>query len=511
MTTGHEGGCLVLFEENMEAQNKELEGRVVSVLKSRKIKLWLSPYDSDDELEMLSGRLSETMGEKVDTQLLRDLRQHALSKLAAKRRLVNIRVRDVVASFDCATLGRDVRAALAAACGMEQDRCSAVIARGRRLRDEQSLEAQGWVSSGSTPLRALLSIRSTEDEMSRLANAAERVAGDFDLSSVQGSAFWIDSETKKHLVVGLLLAAKGRSLLEEEDEAERALCHLVKADQAFCRCPEALSRRVENIGLLQLDICRAYALLGDPTAVDDAEHRLAQAEAALSRRLDANFVEISIAAAKTGRKVPPQLVPVMRLRLLRGVAIAARGGNGSRDLEDASALAAALQVDEEHLEQLLLLGASSRAEAVAALRRAEGDLQKAASSIVEGASQKTSTRKAAAVVDAKALDRLRELMPQADLEQLVSALMRNHNDLQKAFLDQTSNQSPSTQQQQQQQPQQTQGSGDEDEYRRARDIVQKELLGSVDDEDASSYAVDGCSLDLERLLLGRWAAGVGLF
>jgi len=47
--------------------------------------------------------------------------------------------------------------------------------------------------------------------------------------------------------------------------------------------------RLANFGLLQLDVCCAYAAAGDAGAVGDAEMRLSAARAALLERFDARY------------------------------------------------------------------------------------------------------------------------------------------------------------------------------------------------------------------------------
>lgn len=66
-----------------------------------------------------------------------------------------------------------------------------------------------------------------------------------------------------------------------------------------------------------------------------------------------------------------------RLWLLRGIASHCRGDAARADLERAALFVTALRVDEDAVHSLLLLGAT-RVQAVAALRRAEGHADKAA-------------------------------------------------------------------------------------------------------------------------------------
>ena len=102
-----------------------LEERVVARLREAKIKLWLEPYDDDDDAVTA---LAVDFAAALDADAavvaaeLRKLRQHALEKLAAKRR------RTICGSgvggpfevvLDGSTSGDDARAVLAAAGGHE--------------------------------------------------------------------------------------------------------------------------------------------------------------------------------------------------------------------------------------------------------------------------------------------------------------------------------------------------------------------------------------------------------
>lgn len=521
-----------------EGTPPSIEEEVVRLLKAEKIKLWEAPYNmearsdvAERALLQLCHKLCKALVPEYEASevesTVRLLRERSVRKLSLKR-VVTISARaaskggaSAMGAFDCGTPGHEARRAMALALGVSTERLR-LIARGKSLRDDLTLESQGWGRDSErrgAPLRALAitsceqSSTTTISEEDRLASAVRRVVTDFDLSSIDGSRLSVAFETKTNLVTGLALAAKGRELLDTEC-AERALGFLAKAEESFACCPTDLIRRVDNVGLVQLDMCRAYALLGDAGALEDAEVRLAQAQAALCRKLDARFVAVALEAARAGRKVPPQLIPVARHRLLRAIALTARRADASADFRDARDLLQALTVDPGHLNTLLLLGAS-RSEAVAALRRAEGDVQAAAAAVLDQ-HKPNAERAQAEIVNARALDRLRAISPQTPMEDLATALIRNDNDVQAAFDELTQAPSTTIGHSTTRPPQQSASSSSDiprdrrarterdEEYRTARDLVNRELRGSLNSA-PPDHVLDGCDLDLEYILLARWA------
>ena len=203
---------------------------------------------------------------------------------------------------------------------------------------------------------------------------------------------------------------------------------------------------VDNFGFLQLDLCRAYAFLGDGACLDDAERRLAAAERSLARRFDDRYEGRGVAAARAGRKIPAAFVPLARCKVLRALAAACRGADASALAADGACLLAALRHDAAALAPLEALGAS-RAAALAALRRAEGDAAKAAAAILDAADRRGAKRKEAPIVagggatsdgsfvDARALDRLGRECPGVAFEERLAALKRCDNNWSAAAAD----------------------------------------------------------------------------
>jgi len=290
--------------------------------------------------------------------------------------------------------------------------------------------------------------------VARIREAAEQLTaegfGDFELTDAStGRLVPMADGARQALVVAIALHARGRAHLLEEgaDAASNALEFLVEADHSFERCraqgAEQLLNQLANYGQLQLDICWAYALLGDSDHLPDAEARLAKAESMISRQVDKNFLALAEVRADQGQKITPEAIPSVRLWLLRGIARRLRGDLGAAtDLHRARVFLVALRVDDESVATLLSLGAS-RVQAVAALRRAQGNIDSAAASILSSMSQRKKAaqdreqqRKFGNSKDGQYVDpdRVLQLTAMGIREELaVAALKRTNNEINEAF------------------------------------------------------------------------------
>eukprot|EP00449_Zooxanthella_nutricula_P043281 CAMPEP_0198607214 /NCGR_PEP_ID=MMETSP1462-20131121/155284_1 /TAXON_ID=1333877 /ORGANISM="Brandtodinium nutriculum, Strain RCC3387" /LENGTH=764 /DNA_ID=CAMNT_0044339021 /DNA_START=84 /DNA_END=2375 /DNA_ORIENTATION=+ len=283
----------------------------------------------------------------------------------------------------------------------------------------------------------------------QLAAVAEGF-GDFELSDAStGRLVPIPDGARQTLVVAIALHARGRAYLLEEgaDAASNALEFLVEADHSFERCraqgAELFLNQLANYGELQLDICWAYALLGDSDHLPDAEARLAKAESMISRQVDKNFLALAEVRADQGQTITPEAIPSVRLWLLRGIARRFRGDLGAAtDLQRARVFLAALRVDDESVATLLSQGAS-RVQAVAALRRAQGNIDSAAASVRASTSQREKAaqyrekqRKFGNTKDGQYVDpdRVLQLTAMGIREELaVAAFKRTNNDINEAL------------------------------------------------------------------------------
>jgi NACalpha-BTF3-like transcription factor len=291
--------------------------------------------------------------------------------------------------------------------------------------------------------------------VAQIREAAEQLTakgfGDFELSdATTGRLIPVQPAVRQALVTAIALHARGREHLASRDDgaAAEALEFLAEADRCFERCREGgawqLLEQLRNFGELQLDICWAYALLGDTERLPDAEVRLGAAERMISRQVDKNFLTLAEVKAEQGHTLPPEVLPSVRLWLLRGIAHSCRGNFilARTDLNRAALFLESLKVDEETVSTLLTMGAS-RAQAVAALRRCGGSPDRAAEDFLAAArhrkvarGERDAQRKFGQTVDGSFVDP--DLVSQLEgmgVEQdtAVAALKKANNDVAKAL------------------------------------------------------------------------------
>ena len=98
-----------------------------------------------------------------------------------------------------------------------------------------------------------------------------------------------------------------------------ALAVLLESDAAWSRVSETWKQRVDNFGLLQLEIVWCHLNLEQLSALPDAAARIKLAETVLLKQVNPNFLKLAIMNAEEGRPVPPLAAPFVRLLLLQGV------------------------------------------------------------------------------------------------------------------------------------------------------------------------------------------------
>jgi len=179
-------------------------------------------------------------------------------------------------------------------------------------------------------------------------------------------------------------------------DAASALVFLLEADAEWNNSPALhdWKSKVDNYGLLQLDIAWCYLLLESLDGLDDAIRRLDVAERALRKQVHRNFVTLALAQAEMNNAIPPLCAVFVRLFLLQGVAnrILSHRQNGAGDDDDGAATTTTTSASEEGLSRARLLCQRLRSSsppdsvealcrayivepsaAIAALRRANGD------------------------------------------------------------------------------------------------------------------------------------------
>jgi len=244
--------------------------------------------------------------------------------------------------------------------------------------------------------------------VAQVREAAEHLTaegfGDFELSdAATGRLVPVPPAARQPLIAAIALHVRGREALQSHDRGDKdavagALEFLVEADQCFERCRDRgaaqLLEMLGNYGQLQLDICWAYARLDNADYLPDAEARLQVAERMVERQVDRNFLTLSGVKAEQGATLTPEVIPSVRLWLLRGIAKRYRGDvvGAKDDLERAALFLRGLRVDEGPVCNLINFGVT-RIQAVAALRRCEGSADRAADDLISAAPQREAAKR----------------------------------------------------------------------------------------------------------------------
>jgi len=323
-------------------------------LRKEGVKLWLPPYTppQDNALDTLAQVYASRLNAAEENILreLEELRQHAVAKLNAKTRITlqgrvlgSTSHKEVQYEAQSDHMGASVRAELCKLLGSAHAR---VIASGHALQDNQTLKDQEWqcdVERGGKALRVLVfasdsppptqgngasldtspagvdvhtpaaasssasvpasTPASSPSAVAQIREAAEKLTatgfGDFELSDARtGQLISVPPAARQALIAAIALHARGREILSgNTDAASEALEFLVESDQCFQRSRDSGAQQIvdqlANFGELQLDICWAYALLGDSDQLSDAEARLEVAERMISRQVDKNFLTLA--------------------------------------------------------------------------------------------------------------------------------------------------------------------------------------------------------------------------
>jgi len=285
---------------------------------------------------------------------------------------------------------------------------------------------------------------------------------------------------KKALCTAVALHAKGRELLSHtrrirledrtlfDSTVGEALEFLVEADQCFQKCSEGVQSGSQSYGVeelsnfqqLQFDICWAYVLLNSTRCLPDAFIRLERAEKMVARHVDKKFMEMSEFQARNIKNeqinlkvLAPDVIPSVRLWLLRGIALQALGDTESlakakADLEKAHLFLDALHVPEDFISNLCQFMRDqqfpiSRRKAIATLRRYGGRIDVAAQTLLNALMEKRKQRqyeleqyRLGTTIDGSLiiLEHLKELTDMGIEKTLaVKALKKANNDVQFAL------------------------------------------------------------------------------
>lgn len=195
-----------------------------------------------------------------------------------------------------------------------------------------------------------------------------------EIADQKGNPLNIPHSEKKALILAMGFHEKGRSLMKRK-QYDSALCHLLQADQQFSRCGSALLGSVDNYAVLQLDIVWCYRALEALSCLEDGRSRLQRAEDCFISCYGEQRQRLLMIKGNTGREE----VLFLRLYLLQSLLSYLEGNDRQARvlLSKVDDLYGRLCPDPEKMAQLLVLGYSER-EARLGLRACGGDLQEAA-------------------------------------------------------------------------------------------------------------------------------------
>ena len=229
-----------------------------------------------------------------------------------------------------------------------------------------------------------------------------RLGSRFEVTDQSGNLVPMHQVDTVSFLTALGLHRIGRSKLEkhlhmsdtdngavEKDNVASALVFLLEADSEWNKSQalESWKDKVDNYGLLQLDISWCYLLLESLEDLGDAVSRLDIAERVLKKQVHANFITLALTQAEMNNPIPPLCAVFVRLFLLQGVAKKMMNCNASAKerLGWANILCNKLQSSctPESIESICSAYWVSKPTAISALRRANGDADAAGGLIAQ--------------------------------------------------------------------------------------------------------------------------------
>ncbi|XP_061660777.1 NEDD8 ultimate buster 1 isoform X3 [Syngnathoides biaculeatus] len=261
-----------------------------------------------------------------------------------------------------------------------------VILNGRTLNAGQRLDQQGVGNHSRMMVLKAFDAASAPADVGRAHRGfrilSERDGSDdlqdapfLEVADQKGTPLKIPQREKKALILAMGLHEKGRALMKRKRHDD-ALCHLLQADVHFSECGSALLGVVDNHGVLQLDIVWCYQASEALSCLDDGRQRLRLAEDCFVRCYGERRQRLLVIKGNTGQED----VLFLRLRLLQSLLAFVDGDDlqARQRLEQVESLYARLSPDADKMTQLMVLGFSER-EARLGLRASRGDVQEAAS------------------------------------------------------------------------------------------------------------------------------------
>lgn len=404
-------------------------------LNKEQIKLWLPPYYTEneiktEELERLASKyLSEfSLPPEICLKHLQQLQLTALENLRERDRYrttgqasLKIRIsseggggQTFTITIELSRKGLDLKNEISKEIVIPVERFK-VICRGKLLKDDETLEAQGIKHNNLLMVLILAKdpadlktyennvnfLDATKKDVLMLENCNDDY---FEIADQSGKRLKLPANERKALVLAMTLHEKGRAALKKEDYA-LALVLLLEADKEFSECNSALLKSVDNYGVLSLDIAWCYLNLQSVTQLPNAEERLKQCESSFQQSYGTNLERL--VALKGGKGNESALF--VRLHLLQAIVLYHQNKiNQAKDLlKRAEEELNCLKVDDNHLSHLMEIGYTS-AEARLALRESRNDLNTAVT-IIENKRAERQKNEEAAAVDRKIMREKRKL------------------------------------------------------------------------------------------------------
>ncbi|KAL7518369.1 hypothetical protein ACHAWX_003206 [Stephanocyclus meneghinianus] len=257
--------------------------------------------------------------------------------------------------------------------------------------------------TATTPIRTDESIISSIRQAAHILQNSS--SSQFEITDQSGQLVSMSNEDSTAFLTALGLHRLGRSKMEKghsdsivandsfapQDGIASALTFLLEADAEWKSSLALTSwmNRVDNYGLLQLDIAWCYLLLRSLDNLPDAIARLDRAEAVLRKQVHSNFVTLALAQAEMGNPIPPLCSVFVRLFLLQGVAYKTMRNHAeaSKRLEWARLLCQRLRTSSpsDTVDELCnVYSMTERSIVIAALRQKNGNPDEAGDLIAAG-------------------------------------------------------------------------------------------------------------------------------